>query len=204
MKGKTLMMKKTLILASLLALTISPAVMAQEAADTTKTEPAVKQECPQKPTCEKRKKAELEFEKRLKLTDEQIQKAKENRMKARKEMQPIKEQIKQKYGEIDAVKRSRMAVEMQNEKIAALKSEIRELKKQMHEIQIKNMKDFEALLTEKQLKELNKIKKEGRKKFEKEFKKHHKNKPCDFKPGYGPRPHPQGLEVPPPQPPVEK
>ena len=203
MKGKTLMMKKTLILASLLALTISSAVMAQEAADTAKAEPAVKQECQQKPVCEKREKAKNEFEKRLKLTDEQIQKAKENRMKARKEMQPIKEQIKQKYGEIEAVKRSRIAVEMQNEKIAALKSEIRDLKKQIHEIQIKNMKDFEALLTEKQIKELNKIKKEGRKKFEKEFKKHHKNKPCDFKPGYGPKPGP-GPQVPPPQPPVEE
>ena len=154
------MMKKTLILASLLALTISPAVMAQEAADTVKAEPAVKQECQQKPVCEKREKAKNEFEKRLKLTDEQIQKAKENRMKARKEMEPLKQQIKLKHEEIEAVKRSRMSVEAQAEKIAALKSEIRELKKQIHEIQIKNMKDFEALLTEKQLKELNKIKKE--------------------------------------------
>ena len=72
----------------------------------------------------------------------------------------------------------------------------------MREIQIKNMKDFEALLTEKQQKELNKIKKEGRKKFEKEFKKHHKNKPCDFKRGYGPKPQEQ--EVRPPEPPVAK
>ena len=35
------------------------------------------------------------------------------------------------------------------------------------------MKEFESILTDKQVKELQKMKKEGRKKFDREFKKHH-------------------------------
>ena len=79
MKGK-IMMKKTLILASLLAMTMTSAVWAGEATvPATKVTPATTQEAPQKTTCEKQKQAkpESEFEKRLKLTEEQKQKAKE-------------------------------------------------------------------------------------------------------------------------------
>ena len=108
--------------------------------------------------------------------------------------------MKQKRDEIEAVKRSRMAVEMQQEKIDALKGEIRELHKKAHEIRVANMKEFESILTKKQLKELNKIKKEGRKQFEKQFKKGHRPGGPDFKPGYGPKPFPPApdREVPPP------
>lgn len=204
------MMKKTLILASLLAVTMSSAVFAQETATpAAKVVPAAQQEQPQKTTCEKQKppRHESEFEKRLKLTDAQKQQAKEIRMKGHKAIKPVMEQIKQKKDEIEAVKRSRIAVQMQEEKIEALKSEIRELHKKAHEIRVQNMKEFEAILTKKQLKELEKMKKEGRKKFEKEFKKgHHPDGPRpDFKPGYGPQPphHGHGPQVPPP-PPVEK
>ena len=86
-------------------------------------------------------------------------------------MKPIMEKMKEKRQEIEAVKRSRMAVEMQQEKIAELQKEIRALKRAAHELRMQNMKDFEAILTKKQLKELKKMKEEGRKNFEKNHKK---------------------------------
>ena len=64
----------------------------------------------------------------------------------------------------------------QIEMIDKLNEEIGSLKRQIHEIQIKNMKDFESLLTAKQKKTLDKIKMESRR----DFQKHHKpgNRPC--------------------------
>ena len=47
------------------------------------------------------------------------------------------------------------------------------------------MQEFESILTKKQLKELKKMKEEGRKRFEKEFKKHHGN---SMRPPFGPPP----------------
>ena len=45
------------------------------------------------------------------------------------------------------VLRSRMAVEMQQEKIAEIDAQIKDLRKQAHELRMQNMKDFEAILT---------------------------------------------------------
>ena len=209
------MMKKALILASVLAFTMTSSVFAETVQATTVTTPNVQttttQEADKTPSCDKPKKQECskqkpkrvsEFEKRLNLSEEQIQKAKEIRMKGHKELKPLFEQMKQKRDEIEAVKRSRMAVEMQQEKIDALKGEIRELHKKIHDIRIANMKEFESILTKKQLKELNKMKKEGRKQFEKQFKKGHRPGGPEFRPGYGPKPQaqPQDSEVPPPPP----
>jgi hypothetical protein len=78
---------------------------------------------------------------------------------------------KLKHEEIEAVKRSKLAPEAQAEKIVELRKECKELKHQAREIQIKNMKEFESILTDKQKKELKKIKEEGRKNFEKNHKK---------------------------------
>lgn len=187
-------MKKTLILASLLAFTVSTQCFAAEIPTVepataipaqTVEQPAAPdvQKPPKRPDMEKKK---AEFEKRLKLTDEQKAKAKEIRMKGHEQMKPIMEALKEKRQEIDAVMRSRIAVEAQQEKVKALKAEIRDLKKQAHEIRMKNMQEFESILTKKQLKELKKMKEEGRKKFEKEFKKHHHGDA--MRPQFGPPP----------------
>ena len=206
-------MKKTLIIASLLAFSMTTVLAAETPVAEDVKAPAAQTEVqPAKPvlTQEQIKKREMkreQFEKRLKLTEEQKVKIKELQQNGREQMKPIIEQIKAKHQEAEAVKRSRMAVEMQQEKLAEIQKDIQALKKQAHELRMQNMKDFEAVLTKKQQKELKKIKEEGRKRFEKE----HKNRPA-FGPGYGingPHHMPMGPGpvIPnalPPQPPVEK
>ena len=172
-------MKKSLILASLLVFTVSIPCFAADTPPLEPAQPMPQLERPAPPDMHKPpKKGECkraEFEKRLKLTDEQKAKAREIRVKGHEAMRPVMEQIKSKYQEIDAVRRSKMATAAQNEKIVKLKGEIRELKKQAHDLRVKNMQEFESILNKKQLKELRKMKAEGRKKFEKQFKKHHGN-----------------------------
>ena len=186
------MLKKSLIMASVLVFASSAMCFAAEttAPATTKdtqatvaapASPEVKRP-PKNPEFKKRQEA---FEKRLKLTDEQKAQAKELRQKAHEQMKPIMEKMKEKRQEIEAVKRSRMAVEMQQEKIAELQKEIGALKRAAHELRMQNMKDFEAILTKKQLKELKKMKEEGRKNFEKNHKKGgHPH--MGARPGFGP------------------
>lgn len=186
------MLKKSLIMASVLVFASAAMCYAEDTAQkvtTPATTPAVTtqkapefKKTPRNPEFKKRQDA---FEKRLKLTDEQKAQAKELRQKAHEQMKPIMEKMKEKRQEIEAVKRSRMAVEMQQEKIAELQKEIRALKRAAHELRMQNMKDFEAILTKKQLKELKKMKEEGRKNFEKQHKKggHPHMGP---RPGFGP------------------
>lgn len=108
-----------------------------------------------------------EFENRLKLTDEQKAKAKEIRQKGLEEIKPVMEKIKEKKAEMDAVVRSKIAEQAQKEKLDSLHKEIAVLKREAHELRMKNMKEFEGILTKKQTKELNKMKEEGRKNFAK-------------------------------------
>lgn len=204
-------MKKTLILASLLAFTIALPCFAEQTAPTApptkevcveKQPPADMQRPPRGPQFKYNKKAE--FEKRLNLTDEQKAKAKAIREKGHQEMKPLMDKIKAKREEIKAIKLSKIAVEAQNEKINALRGELKELRKQANELRMKNMKEFESILTKKQLKELKKMKEEGRKKFDKAFRKKHG---CGLKPPFPPEfghrpPIEHGPAVPPPA--VEK
>ena len=186
------MMKKTLILASVIAFTMSASAFAattQATAETTqKTVCPANVEAPAQPQMHKPpkrgdyKKKQEEFEKRLKLTDKQKEQAKQLRIKGHEQMKPIMEQIKAKHQEADAVRRSRIAPQMQQEKLEKINMELKELRRQAHDIRMQNMKDFEAILTKKQLKELEKMKKEGREKFEKNHKRHPGG------PGFGPRP----------------
>ncbi len=168
-------MKKILLIASLFALTLSTAqcFAAENAPADLPTKTAEKQ-C-QKPCHKFQRPAvkhnKVDFDKRLKLTDEQKAKAKEIHQKGFEEIKPIMEKLNLKREEIAAVKRSNLTPEVQAEKIVQLRKETRELKRQAREIQMKNMKEFEAILTDKQKNELKKIKEEGRKKFEKAHKK---------------------------------
>ena len=200
------MIKKTLILAALAAFTLNgaiaadaittpastPAAQTQQAAPaetpTVKTDKA-QFDAPPPPPCKKREKANAEFEKRLKLTDEQKAKAKELRLKGHEQMEPIIAKIKDLKQEKDMVLKSRMAVQMQQEKIAEIDAQIKDLKKQARELRIQNMKEFESILCHQQKKELQKMKKEGRKKFEKARKKCIKEGNC--KPMQQPAPMPK-------------
>jgi Spy/CpxP family protein refolding chaperone len=167
-------MKKLLLLAGILAFSISTQVYANE---TTPDQDFVKKPCKEcsKP-CNKMKRPpappnKADFEKKLKLTDEQKAQAKAIHEKGFEKIKPTMEKMKLKHEEIEAVKRSNLSPEVQAEKITALKKEIRELRHQARTVQMENMKEFEAILTDKQKKELKKIKEEGRKKFEKMHKK---------------------------------
>ncbi len=207
------MLKKSLIMASVLVFASTAMCYANENQKPIESAaPAV--EAPAVPHCKKPpmnpefKKRQEAFEKRLKLTDEQKAKAEQIRQKGHEQMKPIFEKIKEKRQEMDAVKRSRMAVQMQQERLAELQKEIKALKRAAHELRMQNMKEFEAILTKKQLKELKKMKEEGRKKFEKMHKKgghpHFGEPRPEFGPeGPGPRPEhpapcPEGVEPPAP------
>lgn len=188
------MFKKSLILASVLALTMSTAFASDTVQKAVPLKPALetaKPDCkmPPPPPCQKSKE---QFEKRLKLTDAQKEQAKQIRMKGHEEMKPIMEKMKQLKQEKQAVKLSRIAVQAQEEKIAAIDAQLKDLRKQAHELRIKNMKEFESILTDKQKKELKKMKAEGRKKFDKAKKKHQ-----------GQHPAPCHKMGPPPPPPMD-
>ncbi len=167
-------MKKILLLAGVIVFTASAQVFAAE------TEPAnlpLKENAVQCTKCSDKMHRppmappKADFDKRLKLTDKQKAQAKEIHKKGFEEIKPIMDSLKLKHEEIEAVKRSKLAPEAQAEKIVQLKKECGELRHKARTVQMKNMKEFEAILTDKQQKELKKIKEEGRKNFEKAHKK---------------------------------
>ncbi len=167
-------MKKSLILAGLLAFTMTSAMASAQPLcppPEGKCPPPMegKFQRPKPPSPEEMEARKAKFENKLQLTEEQKAKAKEIRMKGHEEIKPVFEKIKAKKMEIDAVRKSRIVVAEQEKKIEALKADIKVLRKQAHEMRIKNMQEFEAILTPKQKKILEKMKKEGRK----NFKKHH-------------------------------
>ena len=173
-------MKKLLILASLIAFT-GMSVMAEEA-----KAPLDAPKPPAKVQLHKVPPKRVDFDKQLKLTEEQKIQAKELRMKGHEQMKPLFEQTMAKRKEL----KSAIDANKDYKTVENLKKELRDLERQKREIQMKNMKEFESILTKKQKKELDKIKKEGRKNFEKNFKKQ--------------GPPPVGLPVQPKPTPVEK
>lgn len=171
------MIRKSLILAALFAFTLTGVNAAETTAAPQSKAPAQSQtllpERPepkgphfdaQRPPCPK---AKAEFEKRLKLTEEQKELAKQIRMKGHEEMKPLMDKMRALKQEKEVVLHTRIAVQMQQERIAEIDAKIKDLRKQAHELRVKNMKEFEAILTDKQKKELKKMKEEGRKNFEK-------------------------------------
>ena len=199
-------MKKTLILASLLAFATMTTVYAEEAkTQTAPQQPAIEKQRPefgQHRPSQKMDMHKKKFEQRLKLTEEQKAQSKEIHKKGFEEIKPIMEQIKSKKQEARAVKLSRIAVEEQEARLAKIREELKDLHKQAHELRMQNMKEFESILTKKQKRELAKIKKEGRKKFEKNYKRPPMGHP-GFKPGHAPG-FSRGPALPPSNQPVEK
>ena len=113
------------------------------------------------------------FEQRLNLTDKQKEKAKVIHQEGHEEMKPVMMQIALKYQELRNLKTSDLSEQAKAEKSEQLKAEIKELDKQAQEIRKKNTQEFEKILNKKQKAELEKMKAEGRARFEK----HHPPRP---------------------------
>ena len=106
------------------------------------------------------------FEKRLGLSEEQKVKAKEIRIKGHETIKPVIEEILAKKQEAKMVKMSRIAVQVQEERLMAIDKELKVLEKKAHDIRKANMKEFESILTRDQKKILKQMKKEGRKNYQ--------------------------------------
>lgn len=137
---------------------------------TAKEQPAAQQNSVMRPSREQMRK---EFEQRLNLSDKQKEKARQLHKQGREQMKPVIMQIELKRQEIETVKLSRIAEKMQQERITQINAEIKELEKQAQEIRKKNSQEFEKLLNKKQKAELEKMKAEGRARFEQ----HHPARP---------------------------
>ena len=119
----------------------------------------------QKPAHDMRIQREAAFERRLGLTEVQKLKAREIRQNGHAKLKPLIDSIKDKKQEAEMVRRSRIAVQAQEEKLTAIDEDLKVLEKQVQEIRKENMKEFESILTKEQKKILKKMKKEGRKNY---------------------------------------
>lgn len=108
-----------------------------------------------------------QFEQRLNLTEKQKEKAKKINEKGREKMQPLFREIGLKHQELKKVRTSELTEEEKNKKIEQLRVEIRELDKKARDLRKKNSEEFEKILTKEQKAELEKMKTEGRQRFEK-------------------------------------
>lgn len=188
------MIKKTIIMACALVLASSTVFAAETSVKQAQTnQPPRNCQCQRPPKGPDFAKRNAEFEKRLKLTDEQKAKAEAIRKKGFEQMKPVMQKIHEKKGEIEGIKKSKLLERDKQAQIEELQKQIGALKRSAHELRMQNMKEFEAILTSKQLKELKKMKEEGRKKFDKEF----KNRPHS-KFGEGFEPPKNGCHCPPP------
>ncbi len=205
-------MKKHLIALTVLTLMLSVnAVNAEtqkEDAALDKTAPKAECTCPDKgcPVMEHRKdfppppqfkgkhpsKAEMEakkveFEKRLKLTDEQKKQIEANRIQDREKIKPIFEELKAKHQEMKKIDSdTTLSAEEKAQKKDVIRQDIKELKLKADNCRKENMQNFESILTEKQKKEFTKIKEEQQKEMEKRKQHFEKKKGKDFKGPKGP------------------
>ena len=150
-------MKKALILLSVIFLSITTANAVEQA------KPAPNQMA-QKYIAMKEQR-ERAFEKRLDLTEVQKLKAREIRKNGHEKLRPVLDEIKSKKQEAEMVRRSRMAVQMQEEKLAVIDAELKLLEKKANSIRKINMKEFESILTKQQKRILKEMKKEGRQRY---------------------------------------
>lgn len=203
-------MKKALLIAGILAITAAPiSIGVNTFAKTTPTKAVQSQSDikPQQPSCDRHRepspeemKRRADFEKKLKLTDAQKAQAKIIREKGRTEIHPIMEKIKEKHQKIHTIRNNtKLSEQAKAAQIDQLRKELGALKRYAHELQMKNMQEFEGILTKKQLKTLNKMKKEGRKNFDKDFRKNHPQRPMFGPPPEGDDGDHQGPPPPPPE-----
>ncbi len=155
-------MKKTLILLTLFSLTLS-ANAAEQKLEVNKVQ---KSEVQAK-KIDQRMHRDMIFEQRLGLTELQKLKAREIRRNGHENLKPVLDEIKSKKQEAEMVRRSRMAVQMQEEKLTVIDNELKILEKKAQDIRRANMKEFESILTREQKRTLKNMKKEGRKRYHK-------------------------------------
>ena len=153
-------MKKTIALLFLLCLTLSV-----NAAEEVKPLNVTKQAEMQARMQEHKVQKEIAFERRLNLTEVQKLKAREIRKNGHEKLKPVLEQIVGKKKEAEMIRRSRMAVQMQEEKLVVIDAELSVLEKKAQSIRKSNMKEFESILTRDQKRILKEMKKEGRKRY---------------------------------------
>lgn len=156
---------------------------------------------PQKPSKEQCLKQKQTFEQRLNLTEKQKEKAKKIHQKGAKQMKPLMEKRMSLRNEIAQIKKSESDECAKKEQIDKKVKELKALDKKANEIRKSNSQEFEKILTKEQKTELEKMKAEGRKNFEK----HHPPRPPfnmfpppEFKRGE------KGIFPPPPPPRFEK
>lgn len=175
------MIKKTLILTAIIALTTTSAL----AAPITTTN---EKELPKWEKCDKKmpprhmhhkKGPHMDFNKRLNLTEEQKEQIKKNREADRVKMEPLMKQIKEKE---DAKREIFKKYEETDAQLIKLNKEIKALKAERRKIMEENRKAFEAMLTKDQKAELEKIKEEHKKRFDGKFKKYEKQPKPRFMP----------------------
>lgn len=134
---------------------------------------------PNYPSKEEMQKKKAEFEKRLKLTDEQKKQIELNKQKDIENIKPIMEEIKAKRIEARAINENKeLTIGEAEQQRAEIYKQIKVLRVQADNLRKENMKNFESILTEKQKKEFAKIKEEQKKEMEKRRKnfrqgKHH-------------------------------
>lgn len=165
-------MKKLLSILVLTAAFIAVQPAETFAADNTAAAPSAKQTKnftrPQKPDKEQVRK---QFEDRLQLTDKQKEKAKKIHEKGRAEMTPVMEKTKVKHQELQKIQQSTTLSEEEKAKqTEQIKTELKALHNQAKDLRKKNSEEFEKILNKTQKSELEKMKAEGRAKFEKRHK----------------------------------
>ena len=172
-------MKKSLLIAGIAAAVMMSSSLTYAATNTpqdTKTQTKYEKKMPCKcKDCKCKKSPQVKrqgLDERLNLTEEQKQKAHEIRMNGHEKMKPVFEKMKAKKAEIKEIAESDLSQAEKEKKIAPLKNDLRELKKEARQIRIDNTKEFEAILTPEQKAEFIKIKQQARE----NAKKHHQMK----------------------------
>lgn len=209
-------MKKFLVLTAALAMSISTQVFACDcpcAKDRPVLPPVMQSHFGgqfHRPPCHKMFKPDFDkakFEQELGLTDEQKAKIEQIKQNAKDKKAPLEEQIKAKFEQKKAIMDEKLTAKERLDKLAPIDREIGELGKQIHKIQKESKDEVKALLSDKQLKKLDKMKADAKKEFKKNMKKGKKFCKKGFRPEIKcncAKPAPQRPDVMPPQPPVEK
>ncbi|MBQ8634720.1 Spy/CpxP family protein refolding chaperone [bacterium] len=115
---------------------------------------------PQKPTLKEQKQWESMLDERLKLTDEQRQKLRENKQKHKKEMGKIVDKMQIQHDKIRDIYYSGIPKFQADIKTAPMKAELVILKQNADKLRQENRKNFKTILTEEQNAEFEKIKEE--------------------------------------------
>ncbi len=116
---------------------------------------------PRNPEMEKHRK---EFNKRLNLTEEQKQKAKQSRIESQAKMKPLMDELISKQQERNRLENS----DGNDKEIQTLNNEIKDLRQDLHNIILQNERDFMEILTPEQKTEFNKMREERKQVIQKQ------------------------------------